>query len=283
MVRTNYRGLSLLLDVISSAPRSAVVSRRRNVMLVRHAESEHNLAERTRDWRGLLLQRDHGITAAGWDQCRALRDQLSSEVDDPSSPWSRDDLAVYASPLTRAAQTALLSLGDVPALRRGLTLVPEARELGAGPVYGRDCLGAAVGGDRIADRLVADARRAAPDAREDEAFARLVRDTPLDASRCEAKWWSSWEPHALARPRVDALLGELAGGDDGAPAVVVCHSLLIRSIFRLYGADDATRALADGYVPNCGVVSLDLVQYDDGRVAVADASLDFGASIVYAH
>ena len=45
----------------------------RKVMLIRHAESEHNEAERNWDLRGLLLKRDHGITTAGYKQCDALQ------------------------------------------------------------------------------------------------------------------------------------------------------------------------------------------------------------------
>ncbi|KAH8072170.1 phosphoglycerate mutase [Aureococcus anophagefferens] len=266
---------SLLLDGGGLATGAALESTR-HVLFVRHAESEHNVAERTHDWR-LLLQRDHGITPAGWGQCAALRCSIADELRDDASVWARRDLRVYASPLTRAAQTALLSLRDVPALARGgLTLVPEARELGAGPVYGRDCLGEAVGGAGIRDRLLAAAATAAGADRD--AFAALVDATPLDASRCGGKWWSSFEPHALARPpRVAALLSELAAGD--GPAVLVCHSLLLRAIFRDHGADDATRDLADGFVPNCGVASVEVRRYDDGAVDVAGARLDFGGRV----
>jgi broad specificity phosphatase PhoE len=268
---------SLLLDGGGLATGAALESTRR-VLFVRHAESEHNVAERTLDWRRLLLQRDHGITPAGWGQCAALRASIADELRDDASVWARRDLRVYASPLTRAAQTALLSLRDVPALARGgLTLVPEARELGAGPVYGRDCLGEAVGGAGIRDRLLAATAAGA----DRDAFAALVDATPLDASRCGGKWWSSFEPHALARPRVAALLSELAAGD--GPAVLVCHSLLLRAIFRDHGADDATRDLADGFVPNCGVASVEVRRYDDGAVDVAGARLDFGGRVVHAH
>ena len=90
-----------------------------------------------------------------------------------------------------------------------------------------------------------------------------------------------FEPHALARPRVAALLSELAAGD--GPAVLVCHSLLLRAIFRDHGADDATRDLADGFVPNCGVASVEVRRYDDGAVDVAGARLDFGGRVVHAH
>ncbi|KAK7250316.1 phosphoglycerate mutase [Aureococcus anophagefferens] len=269
---------SLLLDGGGLATGAALESTR-YVLFVRHAESEHNVAERTHDWRRLLLQRDHGITPAGWGQCAALRCSIADELRDDASVWARRDLRVYASPLTRAAQTALLSLRDVPALARAAA--------------SRSCRGArARRRARLRPRLPRRGRRrrghpgpapraAAAAGADRDAFAALVDATPLDASRCGGKWWSSFEPHALARPRVAALLSELAAGD--GPAVLVCHSLLLRAIFRDHGADDATRDLADGFVPNCGVASVEVRRYDDGAVDVAGARLDFGGRVVHAH
>ena len=177
--------------------RQARPARTRQVLLVRHAESEHNVAERRRDLRGLLLQEDHGITPRGWDQCEALRERIRGTS--AGGAWARDDIEVYASPLTRATQTALLALADVPGARR-ITLLPDARELGAGPLYGRDCLGAAVGASAIRDRARSAAIRAARgDAARLLSYDGAEAATALDASRCETEWWSSFEPRALAR------------------------------------------------------------------------------------
>ena len=50
------------------------------------------VAERNRDLRGLLLQRDHGITPHGYDQCVALREHVAAESADPESVWADPEL-----------------------------------------------------------------------------------------------------------------------------------------------------------------------------------------------
>ena len=122
----------------------------RKVLLIRHAESEHNEAERNWDLRGLLLKRDHGITTAGYAQCDALHEYVASQRADAASSWADARLELYASPLTRAIQTALIATDGID---KPLVLLPDARELGAGPIAGRDSLGAAVGVLEILDRV----------------------------------------------------------------------------------------------------------------------------------
>ena len=122
----------------------------RKVMLIRHAESEHNEAERNWDLRGLLLKRDHGITTAGYKQCDALQAYVAEQRADAASPWADARLELYASPLTRAIQTALIATDGID---KPLVLLPDARELGAGPIAGRDSLGAAGGVLEILDRV----------------------------------------------------------------------------------------------------------------------------------
>ena len=122
----------------------------RKVMLIRHAESEHNEAERNWDLRGLLLKRDHGITTAGYKQCDALQAYVAEQRADAASTWADARLELYASPLTRAIQTALIATDGID---KPLVLLPDARELGAGPIAGRDSLGAAVGVLEILDRV----------------------------------------------------------------------------------------------------------------------------------
>ena len=227
----------------------------RKVMLIRHAESEHNEAERNWDLRGLLFKRDHGITTAGYAQCDALHEYVAEQRADAASPWANPKLELYASPLTRAIQTALIATDGID---KPLVLLPDARELGAGPIAGRDSLGAAVGVLEILDRV------------SDES-ARPLAIERVEAARCERRWWSRWEPHVRARRRVDRFLGELADGGEG-PAAVVCHSLLIRSILRRHCPDDG--GLARGLIPNCSVLTLD-VGRDNGSLCLSNPALAF--------
>ncbi|KAH8046861.1 phosphoglycerate mutase [Aureococcus anophagefferens] len=206
---------SLLLDGGGLATGAALESTR-YVLFVRHAESEHNVAERTHDWRRLLLQRDHGITPAGWGQCAALRCSIADELRDDASVWARRDLRVYASPLTAGADRAP-SPRDVPRSRAAASRsCPRRASSAPGP-----STAATASARPSAARASGPARSRRRRGADRDAFAALVDATPLDASRCGGK------------------------------------CLLLRAIFRDHGADDATRDLADGFVPNCGVASVE--------------------------
>ena len=250
------RAMRTLLLICAACAVDGLKPAARKVMLIRHAESEHNEAERNWDLRGLLLKRDHGITTAGYKQCDALQAYVAEQRADAASPWADARLELYASPLTRAIQTALIATDGID---KPLVLLPDARELGAGPIAGRDSLGAAVGVLEILDRV------------SDES-ARPLAIERVDAARCEARWWSRWEPHVRARRRVDRFLGELADGADG-PAAAVCHSLLIRSILRRHCPDDGD--LARGLIPNCSVLSIDVGRDGDGALRLANPALAF--------
>ena len=244
----------------------------RKVFLIRHAESEHNEAEKNWDLRGLLLKRDHAITTKGYAQCDALHEYVKAQRADAASPWADARLELYASPLTRAVQTALIATDG---LDKPLVLLPDARELGAGPVAGRDSLGGAVGVLEVLDRV------------SDES-ARPLEIERIDAARCERRWWSRWEPHFRARRRVDRLLGDLVDGNDGptavgwsattgGPAVVCCHSLLIRSILRRHCPDGGEfgGGQRHGLIPNCSVLSLDVGRDADGALRISNPALVF--------
>ena len=244
----------------------------RKVFLIRHAESEHNEAEKNWDLRGLLLKRDHAITTKGYAQCDALHEYVKAQRADAASPWADARLELYASPLTRAVQTALIATDG---LDKPLVLLPDARELGAGPVAGRDSLGGAVGVLEVLDRVSGES-------------ARPLEIERIDAARCERRWWSRWEPHFRARRRVDRLLGDLVDGNDGptavgwsattgGPAVVCCHSLLIRSILRHHCPDGGEfgGGQRHGLIPNCSVLSLDVGRDADGALRISNPALVF--------
>ena len=77
----------------------------RKVMLIRHAESEHNEAERNWDLRGLLLKRDHGITTAGYAQCDALHEYVASQRADAASPSADARVMSFVSSASFAASS----------------------------------------------------------------------------------------------------------------------------------------------------------------------------------
>ena len=149
------RAMRTLLLICAACAVDGLKPAARKVMLIRHAESEHNEAERNWDLRGLLLKRDHGITERGYKQCDALQAYVAEQRADAASPWADARLELYASPLTRAIQTALIATDGID---KPLVLLPDARELGAGPIAGRDSLGAAVGVLEILDRVSDESR-----------------------------------------------------------------------------------------------------------------------------
>jgi len=85
------------------------------IQFIRHAEAHHNVAERESELGTLYLEEQHsgwkywdaGLTGKGVDQCTKLRRELTCM----SHPL--DCELVVVSPLTRALQTARLSVGSV--------------------------------------------------------------------------------------------------------------------------------------------------------------------------
>lgn len=218
----------------------------RTVVLVRHARSTHNTAEENWDISTMLLQRDHPLSSEGLGQARALGERIRRSRDKAFVEMvTAPTTALYSSPLTRALQTCLIGLMALPAMHSGVRLLPDARELGAGPLYGRDCLGVAVGRDAILRRASAEAV-AAGASKADMAVLGRAR---VDASLCEGRWWSLWEPsYRWQRARIRATLEFLLddGLDSGKDcAVLCCHAIFIRELVRAFAADELRSAAPD--------------------------------------
>ena len=238
---------------------------------------------------------------------RALDATLGLDADDDEALGLllRAD-AVWASPLTRALQTALVALHGHPALDRGVALHASAREIKG--VAGLDCVGLEVGADAIKDRarrklaqsLVAgaddDAGVTSPVAKEASVLsaaghaAALVTAPQLLPRDCATEWWTktdSYEHKDAVALRYGEFLREVQyaslEGDARAP-LVVGHSLFIRGLFERFLSEDLTtkhpdlaHALKTRKLANCGLVYAEFV-FDDARDAppvVADARLLF--------
>ena len=168
-------------------------------MLIRHAESEHNEAERNWDLRGLLLKRDHGITERGYAQCDALQAYVAAQRADAASPWADAGLELYASPLTRAIQTALIATDGID---KPLVLLPDARETDASPLWGRDSLGRVA--CALPDNLERELRRHAASAADEAAGAARITMARESDERMEAATRLQQEENALYRERIAA-------------------------------------------------------------------------------
>ncbi len=98
--------------------------------IIRHGESKWNLAQSKMNLTG-MINYDHSLTLKGIEQAKSVnaswKEAKSSGLKGNSDTKKYVDLfinatQVYASPLTRASQTALFVMEDHPALNKGLTL-----------------------------------------------------------------------------------------------------------------------------------------------------------------
>merc|ERR1712166_18544 len=126
---------------------------RKTVYLIRHGESVWNQAQKDKNV-GDMLDFDHPLNKTGIDQAQKLR-QSWQEAAEAARGGAQgleggkldgflEADAIYSSPLSRALQTALVGLKDLPvAEREGLTLWRSIREIKG--IGGLDCVGEAVG------------------------------------------------------------------------------------------------------------------------------------------
>lgn len=113
---------------------------RKEIFVIRHGESKWNDSQAEKNIKGMVSQYDHELTSQGIDQAvsfntrwKAEKERLGDSADpetDIQTFLSAD--AIFASPLTRATQTALLTCEDHPLLSGGgpgLTLMRNIREV----------------------------------------------------------------------------------------------------------------------------------------------------------
>lgn len=119
------------------------------VFFIRHAESRWNAAKENVHFTAMYREHDHGISEKGREQAETLRKAILSTAVVDGDDWTGRFWSagmIVTSPLTRAIQTAVISLRDVLAGGGGelicLRAAREKRELG-----GVDAVGVATGDD----------------------------------------------------------------------------------------------------------------------------------------
>lgn len=152
---SNVPPATMFLHALPPPPQS----QRKTVFLIRHGESKWNAAKRGKNVYRMVREHDHPLNEDGYRQALALQHALRAAVDakesargsagsaEVGSPSSMQQLAnagaMWASPLTRAVQTALVGLA--PILRaEGATLqlklnVREKKNFGGFDSIGRVC------------------------------------------------------------------------------------------------------------------------------------------------
>eukprot|EP00729_Bicosta_minor_P004861 gene4861-18985_t len=159
------------------------------VFVVRHGESEWNRASEKKSVINLLKTRDHALTTKGVTQAKLLNKRWRRAAEDtPDGPGVREfvNAAVCcSSPLTRAAETALIALQNHPSLtpQNGLRLLRNLREMKNR--MSLDSVGKVGGGGAIEDRMLTDLTRLLG---ADEAVQVMQPCIPVD---CETpNWWT---------------------------------------------------------------------------------------------
>jgi broad specificity phosphatase PhoE len=121
---------------------------KKEIFIVRHGQSKWNVAKSETHVAHMLQQYDHELTTVGIQQAEQFNarwKELKRQKDAGEAGVKREDMddlekflsatAIFASPLTRATQTALLTCEDHPSTlgSGGITLLSNLREVKSGP------------------------------------------------------------------------------------------------------------------------------------------------------
>ncbi|KAK3251205.1 hypothetical protein CYMTET_39445 [Cymbomonas tetramitiformis] len=214
---------------------------RKRLFLVRHGESEWNEAQEKKHLVNMMKQVDHPLNGVGIAQAQELQakwkprfDKMSQTLKETRNTsedsWEADFFCaekVFASPLTRAVQTALLALTDHPAITEaGITLMRNLREVkNAGS---RDTVGKAVGDD-IRSRALGKLSKQLPG----EDLAKLDKVT-FDDNDVKSEWWLGTEQFEGEKD-VKTRLHDVASSlkyEEAQNIILAGHSLYFRSFVR---------------------------------------------------
>ena len=265
---------TLLFKALAPIPPSlGLAFQRKTLFLIRHGESKWNAAKRHHNVYKLMKENDHPLNEAGYRQACILQKALRAALAAPpaeGAPLSAAQQmanagAFWASPLTRALQTALVGL--LPILEHGKTLELRANAREKKNFAGMDCIGLATGAKCFARALAElkglDQSDGGPGRAELDALSRLS----VDPGEVEEEWWTKGadaESDSSAEMRLDELLhqAEHCAADK---IVMVGHSHFYREFFRRYlhptywHTDPLySKLLQTKSIPNCSVVCCDV-------------------------
>jgi len=235
---------------------------------------------------------DHPLTAKGVQQAQLLRRNWQEVVAEYQREASPDDMQamgpactrldqwlaadeVLCSPLTRAVQTAMLSLEGHPRLCSGpIRLLGSIREVKG--YFGLDNIGTAVGGG-IETRALQELH-ALQQTRDLEATTDF--DEPscsVDSLDVHSPWWTrSWDSSGSLDDRMYEFMEEVR--DHPAQSmIVVGHSLWFREFVKRFQGH-RTFAFASQKLANCACVALD-IQFGPECASIACIELMFGSAM----
>mmetsp|Transcript_91153 Transcript_91153/g.294533 ORF Transcript_91153/g.294533 Transcript_91153/m.294533 type:complete len:631 (-) Transcript_91153:43-1935(-) len=292
-------GLSVSFQILSAE----AIAHKRTVFFVRHAESVWNVAQSKAQVHKMVSETDHGLSAAGGRQAEKLAERLAEAA--KGRPEARADAAedhavaaellrpdvVYVSPLTRAVQTAVISLGPTLVQHGGLgevVLMPNARE--KHNLGGMDTVSTKTGVS-ILHGVLKKLRDLSRDAKDGDAtdapetFGRLR----FDIAATEEQWWSEGrsEPKAQVQLRMREFMSQLLYSPHRS-IVVVGHSLFFKAVMKCYLNEefktkqpDFAERVSKMKLMNCGILRLELDPQRglDGN-PIMDARLVLGSELI---
>jgi len=239
------------------------VKGQRTVFFIRHGESVWNKAQSEMNLRQMLKMRDHPLSELGMEQAEALSSRIKQCGN--SNPIFKPDV-IYVSPLTRAVQTAVISLQEVfrqPKNRKEVVLMASARE--KQNFGGLDTKSTSTGKD-IVQRSLKELRSIY---KEDERALNVLaiyKQLRFDAQEVSSQWWhgDAKESAGQLEIRLNEFMSQLLYTPHQV-LVVVGHSHFFREIFRRYLSmefrcqnPEFVSALQRGKLMNCGVAMLQL-------------------------
>mmetsp|Transcript_35705 Transcript_35705/g.60178 ORF Transcript_35705/g.60178 Transcript_35705/m.60178 type:complete len:442 (+) Transcript_35705:190-1515(+) len=264
------------------------------IFMIRHGESKWNEAQRSVNVLNMMKTVDHPLNGTGVQQAQKLQQDWSNYDSEGGDAFDCEFFKVrttYCSPLTRAVETALVSLEAHPSLAEGITLLRNLRE--AKNLGGQDTVGKHIG-SKIEPHVYSELLSAGeklPDQRIISlAQQKAVRMVHNDCGGV-GRWWNV-ATEVESEEDVNERLNDVAlylGCQAERSAILVGHSLYFRDLVRQWLRDDSglkitNPALAEQLynekLANAACLGLKIDFSKIDRPCILDAKLMFGSGTV---
>jgi broad specificity phosphatase PhoE len=247
---------------------SREVTESRTIFFVRHGESAWNKGQDELNLHEMYRTTNHPLSETGRNQAENLGCRLAQAAKQRNpavAPLLRPDV-IYASPLTRAVQTAAISFGPLVMKLNDLNeivLMANARE--RKNWGGADSRSTCLGND-VPRHALEELRKLYPPSSDNAGVVDTFTKMRFDTQEVQDNWWcegSSESPTELAA-RLQEFMAQLIYSPHKT-AVVVGHSHFFREVFRNFLAEELKNSKADFChdlcnmkLSNCGVIRVDL-------------------------
>ena len=254
------------------------------IFLVRHGQSLWNKACVDRALHRMISQVDHPLDVVGIEQARQLAARWKKIASrEAGGEYEQEFLRaeqVYSSPMTRALQTAIVSLRDHPCVRKqGIKLLPRVREIKRS--FAMDTVGVARG-KCVVERAFTLLNKTSPTPLgEMNALQSLI-----DTAEVQPVWWTrlgGLDSERDLKERMHDLLCRLRYSN-AKTSILVGHSLFFREFLRKYLSHDflsrqptLAHQLRNHKLSNAGVLRLRLDW--SSKQCISDAQLVFESKL----